>query len=66
MLLSSVARLAGEEGGPDPSVRRRQRIRPERKYKLGRLLASSSRLDEPMWLALHVSTPRKAAWWTAG
>lgn len=35
MLLSLVARLAGEEGGPDPSIRRRQRIRPERKDKLG-------------------------------
>ena len=35
MLLSSVVRLAGEEGGLDPSIRRRQRIRPERRHKLG-------------------------------
>lgn len=66
MLLSSVVRLAGEEGGLDPSIRRRQRIRPERRHKLGLLLASSNRLDEPAWLALHLSTPRKEAWWTAG
>lgn len=66
MLLSSVARLAGEEGGPDPSIRRRQRIRPERKDKPGRLLASSNRLDEPVWPALHLSSPRRAAWWTTG
>lgn len=66
MLLSSVVRLTGEKGGLDPNITRRQRIRPERRHRLGLLLASSNQLDEPAWLALQLSTPRKEAWWAAG
>lgn len=35
MLLSSVVRLTGEKGGLDPNITRRQRIRPERRHRLG-------------------------------